>query len=110
MEPLKREQAAIVARPETDNFALAAIEFVEKGTSLQYGDDLINMSGRVLRGQSFAIRPLKKGQPYITLGDPFGIASRAVKPGDPIDDSNLDGRLPKLRVQYREKRPPPKTD
>jgi altronate dehydratase len=55
-----------------------------------------------LRGQSFAIKPIHRGQPFVTLGDPIGLASRSVKPGDPIDTNNLHSRLPRLMPHYRD--------
>ncbi len=60
---------------------------------------MLTISGRALRGQSFAIKPIKRGQPYITLGDPIGLASRNVKTGEPIDSTNLHSRLPRLTPQ-----------
>jgi altronate hydrolase len=99
------EDVAIIGRSQTDNVAVVAVEFLEKGTELKHNGGSITMSARALRGQSFAIQPLKRGQPYVTLGDPFGIASRPIHPGDPIDDANLDRELPKLRAVYRENPP-----
>ena len=100
------EDVAIVIRPEKDNVAVVTVEFLEKGTTLTYQGQLLTLSGRALRGQSFAITRIAKGKPYITLGDPIGLASRAVEPGDPINESNLEDRLPKLAVRYRDNRMP----
>ena len=55
-----------------------------------------------MRGQSFAINAIGRGKPYITLGDPIGLASRAVKPGEPIDATNLHSRLPRLTTRYKD--------
>src|SRR5689334_2155444 len=93
---------AIVIRPEKDNIAVVTDDFIEKGTPIEYNGASFVISGRILRGQSFAIGKIRKGQAYITLGDPIGLASRSVSPGDPIDDSNLEDRLPKLSVRYRD--------
>jgi altronate hydrolase len=102
MEPRKLEDVAIVIRPEKDNVAVVTGEFLEAGISLQHNGSALTTSGRVLRGQSFAIKKIRKGEAYISLGDPIGLASRAVEPGDPIDETNLAHRLPRLRVQYRD--------
>ncbi len=99
MKPL--EDAAIVIRPGKDNVAVVTEDFVEAGTELRYDGRVLRLAGRVLRGQSFAIKPIKKGGAYISLGDPIGLASRAVKPGDPINETNLENRLPRLAVRYR---------
>jgi altronate hydrolase len=102
MAPRNLEDVALIIRPEKDNVAVVTVDFLEKGTSIKYGDQLITMSGRASRGQSFAIKPVPEGQPYITLGDPIGLASRAVEPGDPIDETNLQDELPPLKIRYRD--------
>jgi altronate hydrolase len=102
MESINLEEVAIVGRSSSDNVAVVAVDFLEIGTSLRYQGDLINISRRAQRGQSFVIRPVREGQPYITLGDPFGIASKDMRPGDSIDEENLATKLPQLEVNYRE--------
>src|SRR2546426_12407042 len=84
------EDVAIVIRPEKDNVAVVTVDFLEQGTTLNYRGESLTISGRALRGQSFAIRQVGEGEPYITLGDPIGLASRSVDPGDPISESNLE--------------------
>src|SRR5271154_1188258 len=98
MESINLEEVAIVGRSSSDNVAVVAVDFLEIGTSLRYQGDLINISRRAQRGQSFVIRPVREGQPYITLGDPFGIASKDMRPGDSIDEENLATKLPQLEV------------
>ncbi|HEY7616194.1 MAG TPA: UxaA family hydrolase [Terriglobales bacterium] len=105
MEPCNLEEVAIVGRPKGDNVAVVAVDFLDRGMQLRCNGDVITMSGRAQRGQSFAIRAVPQGKPYITLGDPFGVASCPVQPGDPIDESNLDRELPRLRVTYRDNPP-----
>jgi altronate hydrolase len=104
MKPKSLGDVAIVIRPEKDNIAVVTDDFIEKGTPIEYNGASFNISGRILRGQSFAIGKIRKGQAYITLGDPIGLASRSVSPGDPIDDTNLEDRLPRLSVRYRDNR------
>ena len=99
MEAQNLQDMAIVIRPEKDNVAVVTADFIEKDTPLKHEGKVLTVSGRTLRGQSFAIKPIRRGQPYITLGDPIGLASRSVKPGDPIDSSNLHSRLPRLTAQ-----------
>jgi altronate hydrolase len=102
MEPRELQDVAIVIRPEKDNVAVVTADLIEQDTPLKYEGETLTLSGRALRGQSFAIKPIRRGQPYVTLGDPIGIASRSVKPGDPIDTSNLQSRLPRLTPRYRD--------
>jgi altronate hydrolase len=107
--PCRLEDVAIVIRPEKDNVAVATADQLERGTRLIYRGQSLTVSGCVLRGQSFAVTKIRRGQAYVTLGDPIGLASRAVEPGDPIDASNLEDRLPKLAVRYRNN-PPARID
>ena len=86
MEPINLEEVAIVGRPQTDNVGVVAVDFLEQGTPLRYQDGTITMRRRAQRGQSFAVKPVPKGEAYTTLGDPFGIASQSMQPGDPIDE------------------------
>ena len=102
METKELQEVAIVIRPEKDNVAVVTVEFIEKGTPLKYAGQVLTVSGRTLRGQSFAIKPIRLGQPYISLGDPIGLASRAVEAGEPIDTGNLQSRLPRLVPKYRD--------
>lgn len=110
MEPRNIEDVAIVIRPGKDNLAVVTVDHLEKGTRLKFGGQVIAISGRVLRGQSFAIAKIRKGQTFVTLGDPIGLASRAVAPGYPINETNLKNRLPPLRVQYRDNPKPTHID
>ena len=95
------EDVAIVIRPEQDNLAVVTTELLEPRTELAYRDQVLVISGRTLRGQSFATQKIEKGKPYITLGDPIGVASRDVQAGEPINATNLEDRLPRLPVRYK---------
>ncbi len=102
MEPIPLQEIAVVIRPEKDNLAVATVDIHEPGKVLSYGNELITLSGRVARGQSFALRTIEDGKPYITLGDPIGIARGTISPGTPIDTTNLENRLPRIPVHYRD--------
>ena len=102
MQPRNFQDVAIVIRPEKDNVAVVTADFIEKDTPLIQDGKVLTVSGRTLRGQSFAVKTIPRGQPYITLGDPIGLASRAVRAGEPIDANNLQSRLPRLRTDYRD--------
>ena len=102
MAVLNLNKVAIIIRPEKDNIAVAKAEFLDHGTQMEDDGQIITLSGRVLRGQSFAVKEIAQGKPFITLGDPIGLASRAVRAGDPIDETNIDHHLPRLRVRYRD--------
>lgn len=104
------EDVAIVIRPERDNLAVVTVDALEPGLELQYRDRTLTISGRAVRGQSFAVAEIKRSDPYITLGDPIGIASRDVQPGEPVDANNLEDRLPKIPVRYKDNPAPNATD
>jgi altronate hydrolase len=110
MDTRNLEDVAIVIRPQKDNVAVVTADVVEQGTPLRYGGTVLTISGRVPRGQSFAVQKIPTGAAFITLGDPTGLASRDVEPGDPITASNLEDRLPKLRVRYRDNPEPTPID
>jgi altronate hydrolase len=102
MEDKRLEDVAIIINPAKDNVAVVTAEFLEQGTTLAHKGASIILTGRALCGQSFAIQEIQPGQAFVTLGDPIGLASCAVNPGDPIDEHNLEDRLPRLRVRYRD--------
>jgi altronate hydrolase len=99
---MKLEDVAIIIKPGKDNVAVVKADSIEAGTELAYHGSTIRLSGRALRGQSFAIKKIARGRAYVSLGDPIGLASREVKAGDPIDETNLQDRLPRLKVEYRD--------
>jgi altronate hydrolase len=102
MEPVELEDLAIVIKPGKDNVAVVTAEFIEAGTELKYGERSLTVSGRALRGQSFAIKDIPEGSAFMSLGDPIGLASVSLRPGDPVNETNIQRRLPRLRVQYRD--------
>jgi len=102
MQEQRLEDVAIIINPAKDNVAVVTAELIEEGTPLRHNGGTIAFTGRALRGQSFAIKKIRRGEAYVSLGDPIGLASRAVKPGDPITEHNLEDRLPKLPVRYRD--------
>jgi arabinonate dehydratase len=102
METHNLEDVAIVIKPEKDNLAVVTADFLEDGTELRRNGQVITMSGRALRGQSFAVKPIRQGQTFITLGDPIGLASKDIAPGDPITENNIEDRLPRLTYRFRD--------
>ncbi len=110
MEPKTLEDLAIIINRKKDNVAVVTTDFIDQGTQLKYGDQLLTISGRALRGQSFAIKDIPEGKPFISLGDPVGTASVALKPGDTVNETNIQRRLPRLVVRYRDNPEPTPLD
>jgi altronate hydrolase len=110
METMNLEDVAIVIRPGKDNIAVVTADALEQGIALRSNGEVITTSGRVLRGQSFAVSRIKTGDPFISLGDPIGLASKDVEAGDPVDETNLEDRVPRLRAHYRDNPAPTQLD
>jgi len=58
MGPKTLDDLAMIIKPKKDNVAVVTADFIEQGTQLKYGNQLLTMSGRALRGQSFAIKDI----------------------------------------------------
>lgn len=110
MERVSFGDVAIIVRPEKDNVAVVKADFIEKGTQIYHEGKTITLSGRAIRGQSFVIKDIARGKAFISLGDPIGLAARSVRCGDPLDESNIDHHLPRLRVRYRDNPAPTPID
>jgi arabinonate dehydratase len=102
MAVLNLTDVAIIIRPEKDNVAVVKTDFLDLGAQLRHNGETITLTGRTLRGQSFAIKDIAKGKPFISLGDPIGLAACPVRTGNPLDETNIDHYLPRLRVRYRD--------
>ena len=97
---------AIIINPKKDNIAVCTAELIEKGALIRLPSNghaatekTLTSSGSITRGQSFALKRIPRGKPFITLGDPIGLAKVNVSPGDPITEQNLVNRLPRLGVR-----------
>jgi len=109
-DPLILDDVAIVINPKKDNVAVVMADRIEQGVRIRFGDDFLTLSSRAARGQSFAIKDIPEGAPFVSLGDPIGLASAAVRAGDPVNETNIQRRLPHLVVRYRDHPEPPLLD
>ena len=107
------KDVAIIINPKKDNIAVCTAELIEKGALIRLPSNphaakekTLKSSDSITRGQSFALKRIPRGKPFITLGDPVGLAKVNVSPGDPITERNLVNRLPRLGVRYRDNRKP----
>jgi arabinonate dehydratase len=110
MAVLNLMEVAIIVRPQNDNVGVVKRDSLDEGTQLRLNGETITLSARTLCGQSFAVRDIAEGKPFISLGDPIGLAACAVRAGDRIDDTNIDHHLPRLRVRYRDNPSPNPVD
>lgn len=74
------ESVARVARAG-DNVAIA-VRRLAAGTVIDGGQRSFALSHDVLEGHRFAIAPMHAGATLLSWGLPFGVASRALEPGD----------------------------
>ncbi len=108
MEQYSLKDVAIIINSKKDNIAVCTAELIEKGALIRLpsgsseNEVMINTSAPITRGQSFALENISQGHPFITLGDPIGLAKVDVLPGDPISEQNLIHRLPRIEVRYQD--------
>lgn len=103
------KDVAIIINSKKDNIAVCTAELIEKGALIRLPSNghgakekTLTALGPITRGQSFALKRIPRGKPFVTLGDPIGLAKVNVSPGDPITEQNLVHRLPRLGVRYRD--------
>lgn len=61
------------------------------------------LSHTVLEGHRFAVRPIRRGEPLLSWGLPFGIALRDIQPGDYLADAAV---LEALQARFVDFDPP----
>ena len=85
MEPREFQEVAIVIRPEKDNVAVVTVDFIEKDTAAQVRrPNSDRFPVEPLRGQSFAIKPIRRGQAVHLLWEiPSDSLPAAVQSGRP---------------------------
>ena len=64
-----------------DNVAIATRR-LEAGTGIDYEGRSFTLSHTVMEGHRFAVEPIEPGQFLLSWQLPFGVAERALKPGD----------------------------
>jgi len=64
-----------------DNVAIATRR-LEAGTTITSGDKQFPISDTILQGHRFAVRDIAAGEALLSWGQPFGIASTEIHPGD----------------------------
>ena len=77
---VKFEDVGRLPHPE-DNVAIA-IRRLEAGTVITMDDTQFTLTDTILQGHRFAVRNIPTGSSLLSWGQPFGIASRDILPGD----------------------------
>ena len=64
-----------------DNVGIA-IRTLDKGTQIVHAGHAFALGHTILEGHRFAVQPIATGDPLLSWGLPFGIATRPIAPGD----------------------------
>lgn len=64
-----------------DNVGIATRK-LDRGTQIIHSDRTFMLRHTILEGHRFAIQPIASGEPLLSWGLPFGIATRHISPGD----------------------------
>ncbi|MYD62606.1 MAG: altronate dehydratase, partial [Gemmatimonadetes bacterium] len=78
-----------------DNVGIATRK-LDGGTQIIHSDRTFALRHTILEGHRFAIQPIAPGDPLLSWGLPFGIATRHIYPGDYACNPEILGAL-KLR-------------
>jgi len=71
---------------ENDNVAIACCR-LEQGTSISVSGEttVVTLDHTILEGHRFAVEPIRKGDPLLSWGLPFGCALRDIGALGPLD-------------------------
>ncbi len=98
---LKFEDVGRLPHPE-DNVAIATRR-LEAGTRITLGDTQFALSDTVLQGHRFAVRVIPAGESLLSWGQPFGLATSEIRPGE---YARNEGVLQELRHRQLDFTPP----
>ncbi|MGA1196339.1 MAG: UxaA family hydrolase, partial [Candidatus Latescibacterota bacterium] len=80
--PVLKQFAEVARLPlPNDNVAIATRP-LNAGTQIKHHDNIFTLSHNLLEGHRFAIAPITEGDYLLSWGLPFGVATRAIHPGD----------------------------
>ena len=82
-----------------DNCAIA-IRDLPAGTQAQTSDQSFALSHTVLEGHRFAIEPIAPGAELTSWGQRFGIATRAIAPGDYVMNEGVQVELARRNLDF----------
>jgi len=97
----------VVYLQRDDNICLAA-RSLEAGAQVIAGDRSVALGGPVKLGHKIAIRPISRGEPVVKYGQPIGVATENISPGDWVHTHNLsNGDLERDYAPATQIPPPP---
>jgi len=84
---------------EQDNVAIATRR-IEKGTELDFGDGVYQISHTVLEGHRFVVKAIAKGERLLSWGLPFGTALRPVAAGEYVCNAKIIAALTERDIDF----------
>jgi altronate dehydratase len=82
-----------------DNVAIAT-KRLEAGSEVYYQGTQFTISHTVLEGHRFAIAPIAEGEPLLSWGLPFGMATTAIQPGEYVCNQKILEALALRNVDF----------
>ena len=86
-DPVAFEEIARLARA-ADNVAIATRR-LEAGLTIEHEHAQFTLDSTILVGHRFAIRPIAAGEPLLSWGLPFGMATRPIAPGEYVCNDGM---------------------
>jgi altronate dehydratase len=71
-----------------DNVAIATRR-LEAGSVIAHDERQLTLSHTVLEGHRFALQPMASGEPLLSWGLPFGVATRDISPGEYVCNEKI---------------------
>ena len=98
----------VVHLHESDNVCLAAHNLAQ-GALIAIGGRRIGLTGPVAFGHKIALASLEVGQPVCKYGQPIGVATQPIRPGDWVHSHNLGVTELDHAYEYATETPPAPT-
>lgn len=86
--------------PDPRDNAAIAVRTLKAGTRVMCGEDEIVIRHTVLEGHRFAVRAIRRGDPLLSWGLPFGEAVRGIPPGGYLCNEKILRVLRERRVGF----------
>ena len=85
--PLPFHEVARLPLPG-DNVAIAT-RTLAAGTQIAFGENVLTLDFTTMEGHRFAVAPISEGAPLLSWELPFGLATRAISPGEYIRNAEM---------------------
>ena len=86
---MKKPKETVVLINTKDNVATAR-KNLAAATACAVGKITLCLRERIPLGHKVALRPIRKGQPVIKFGNPIGLATRDIAPGELVHIHNME--------------------